>query len=253
MPRRGWDGGGATIRPGRPGRPITVTATSFGSLGVRLGMRGRSIGSSDAWRSGATVRIVERYELAEAAERAGIRPDELRRLVELGIIRPDSEGRFTAGNFAAWAWCAGLRRPGVPLDGLGAAIRSGRFSLDFLDEPAYERFSAFSVARHYADVAEQRAPVQLLMLIREAAGSPAPHPTTACATRSCRTPTSSGPRSRAGFHPAAIERLLRVQGDSLRRMTETETAWWSTPRCSRPPPRPAGGPTRSWASTSPTG
>ena len=30
----------------------------------------------------------------------------------------------------------------------------------------------------------------------------------------------------AGFRPAAIERLLRVQGDSLRRIAETEGEWW---------------------------
>jgi class 3 adenylate cyclase len=29
-----------------------------------------------------------------------------------------------------------------------------------------------------------------------------------------------------GFRPAAIERLLRVQGDATRRMTESEGAWW---------------------------
>ncbi len=29
-----------------------------------------------------------------------------------------------------------------------------------------------------------------------------------------------------GFRPAAIERLLRVQGDSTRRITEQEGAWW---------------------------
>src|SRR5207248_2702507 len=31
-----------------------------------------------------------------------------------------------------------------------------------------------------------------------------------------------------GFRPAAIERLLRVHGDSIRRMTEQEGAWWTS-------------------------
>jgi len=31
-----------------------------------------------------------------------------------------------------------------------------------------------------------------------------------------------------GFRPAAIERLLRVHGDSIRRMTEQEAAWWNS-------------------------
>jgi adenylate cyclase len=31
-----------------------------------------------------------------------------------------------------------------------------------------------------------------------------------------------------GFRPAAIERLLRVQGDGTRRITEQEAAWWNS-------------------------
>jgi adenylate cyclase len=31
-----------------------------------------------------------------------------------------------------------------------------------------------------------------------------------------------------GFRPAAIERLLRVQGDSTRRITEQEASWWNS-------------------------
>ena len=172
------------------------------------------------------MRTVERYEIDEAAERAGVSLDELRRLVELGIIAPDAEGRFTAGDVRRVGLVESLTAAGIPLDGLGAAIRSGQVSLDFLDEPVYERFSALSGVT-FAQFAERTGvPVQLLMLIREAAGSPRRCPTTGSATRSCPTPSSSRPRSRPGSDPAAIQQLLRVQGDSLRRMAETETAWW---------------------------
>jgi adenylate cyclase len=115
---------------------------------------------------------------------------------------------------------------GVPLDGLGAAIRSGKFSLDFLDEPAYERFSAFSDVT-FAQVAERTGvPVQLLTLIREAAGSPAPVPDDLMRDEEMPYADFIEGQVKAGFGRPAIERLLRVQGDSLRRMTETETAWW---------------------------
>jgi hypothetical protein len=43
----------------------------------------------------ATVRIVKRHEIAEAAERTGVSVKELRRLVEMGILKPDAEDRFT--------------------------------------------------------------------------------------------------------------------------------------------------------------
>ena len=32
----------------------------------------------------------------------------------------------------------------------------------------------------------------------------------------------------AGFRPSSIERLLRVQGDATRRITEQEGAWWAS-------------------------
>ena len=115
---------------------------------------------------------------------------------------------------------------GVPLDGLGAAIRAGSVSLAFLDEPAYERFSGFSGVT-FAQAAERTGvPVQLLMLIREAAGSSAPLPDDRIRDEEMPYVDFIEEQGKAGFRPAATERLLRVQGDSLRRMTETETAWW---------------------------
>ena len=87
---------------------------------------------------------METYELAEAAGRAAVSVDELDRLVELGIIEPDSEGRFTAGQVRRVGLVTSLVAAGIPLDDLGAATRSGRFSLDLLDAPAFERYSAYS-------------------------------------------------------------------------------------------------------------
>jgi adenylate cyclase len=169
---------------------------------------------------------VETYELTEAASRAGTSPDELGHLVDLGIVGPGADGRFTAGALRRVGMVRSLVAAGVPLDGLGAAIRSGKFSLDFLDEPAYERFSAFSDVT-FAQVAERTGvPVQLLLLIREAAGSPAPAPDDLLRDEEMPYADFIEGQVKAGFRRAAIERLLRVQGDSLRRMTETETAWW---------------------------
>ena len=170
---------------------------------------------------------MERYELAEAAQRAGIRPDELRRLVELGIILPDADDRFTAGHVRRVGLVEGLTAAGIPPDGLGAAIRSGQVSLDFLDQPVFERFSALSDVT-FARFAERTgAPVQLLMLVREAAGSPAPHPDDLIREEELPYAEFIGAQVEAGFSRLATEQLLRVQGDGLRRIAETETAWWN--------------------------
>src|SRR4249920_3419015 len=124
----------------------------------------------------ARVGRVERYRMPEAAERIGISLDDLRRLVDLGILQPDADGRCSSGDVRRASLVESLVAAGISLDGLGAAMRSGLVSLDFLDAPAFERFSAYSGVT-FAQLAERTGvPVHLLMLIREAAGSAAPSP-----------------------------------------------------------------------------
>jgi adenylate cyclase len=171
---------------------------------------------------------VNAYDPTEAAQRAGIGPDELHNLVELGIVSPGADGRFTSGAIRRVGMARGLVAAGVPLDGLGAAMRSGQVSLDFLDEPSFERFSAYSGVT-FAQFAERSgAPVELLMLIREAAGSAAPGPDDWIRDEELPYAEFVEAQLAAGFRTAAIEQLLRVQGDSLRRMAETESTWWKT-------------------------
>ncbi len=174
----------------------------------------------------ATIRRMVRYEIADAAVRAGVSVEELRRLVEAGILRPDDENRLTAGDVRRVGMVSSLTAAGIPLDGLGAAIRSGQVSLDFLDEPAYERFSALSGVT-FAELAERTGvPVQMLMLIREAAGSAPPLPDDQVRDEELPYAEFLEFQVKVGFDPAASQGLLRVGGDSLRRMAETETDWW---------------------------
>jgi adenylate cyclase len=169
---------------------------------------------------------VERYDSSEAAGRAGVDVEELGRLVELGVVSPSADDRFTPGDVRRVSLVRSLAAAGIPLDGLGAAIRSGQVSLGFLDDPTYERFSAFSGVT-FAQAAERTGvSVQTLMLIREAAGSAAPRPDDRIRDEELPYVEFIEEQGKAGFRPAATEQLLRVQGDSLRRMTETETAWW---------------------------
>jgi len=85
---------------------------------------------------------VDGYDLAEAAERSGVTAEQLARFCELGIITPDAGGRFTTGHLRKAGLVRSLVASGIPLEGLGAAIRSGMVTLDFLDAQAFDRFSA---------------------------------------------------------------------------------------------------------------
>jgi class 3 adenylate cyclase/DNA-binding transcriptional MerR regulator len=171
---------------------------------------------------------VETYDLAEAAKRSGIDVDELSGLVELGILTPDAENRFAPGHLRRVGLVKSLLAAGIALEGLAAANRSGQVSLDFLDAPAFERFSALSDVT-FAQFAERaEVPVELLMLIREAAGSPTPRPDDRIRDEELPYARFIEAQVKAGFRRAAIEQLLRVQGDSLRRIAETESAWWGS-------------------------
>ena len=171
---------------------------------------------------------MEKLEIAEAAEQAGLSIAELSRLVELGILRPDAEGRFTSGDVRRVSMVHGLVASGIPLDGLGAAIRNGQVSLGFLDAPAFERFSALSGVT-FAQLAERTGvPVNLLTPIREAAGSSPPQPEDRVRDGELPYAEFIAAQVGAGFNPNAVLQLLRVAGDSLRRMAEMESAWWQS-------------------------
>jgi len=63
---------------------------------------------------------VERYEIAEAAERAGVSVEELSRLIELGILKPDADDRFTSGDVRRAGLIKSLTTAGIPIDGAGS-------------------------------------------------------------------------------------------------------------------------------------
>ncbi len=171
---------------------------------------------------------MERYEIGVAAERAGLSVEDLHRLVELGILEPDGEGRFTPGDVRRAGLVGSLQAAGISPDGLGTAIRSGQVSLAFLDAPAFERFSALGGVT-FAQLAERTGvPIELLMLIREATGSSLALPEDR--VREGEMPYAEFIEFQvdAGFSPIAIQRLLRATGDSLRRLAESESAWWNS-------------------------
>jgi DNA-binding transcriptional MerR regulator len=172
--------------------------------------------------------MVDGYGMDETADRTGISVDDLQRLVDLGIVRPDGDGRFSPGDVRRVGMVHSLVEAGVPLDGLGAAMRSGQVSLAFLDAPAFERFSTLSGATFADEAARTGLPIELLLFIREAAGSGAPLPGDRLRAEELSYVELIAAQIQAGFRPAAIEQMLRSQGDTIGRMAETESAIWQS-------------------------
>jgi adenylate cyclase len=166
------------------------------------------------------------YDLADAAERSGIDVDSLGRLVALGILTPDGSDRFTSGDLRRAGLVMSLTAAGIPLDGLGEAIRTRQVSLDFLDAPAFDRFSALSGST-FAEMAERTGvPVELLTFVREAGGSAAPDPDDRLRDVELPYVAMIEGQLKARFRPAVIQQLIRAQCDGLRRVAETESNMW---------------------------
>ncbi len=171
---------------------------------------------------------METYDTAEAAERTGIPAADLTRMVELGIIEPDGPGEFTGGNLRKIGVVNALMAAGIPMDGLGAAIRQGRVTLDFLDASAFERFSAASGVT-FAEMAERTGvPIEQLLFIREAAGSSRPLPTDRIREEELPFAAVIELAAQGGMRPAAIQQMLRSQADGMRRVAETESSTWQS-------------------------
>jgi adenylate cyclase len=168
------------------------------------------------------------YSPAEAAQRAGVDEPYLDHLIGLGVIEKRPSSRLTGGDVRRAQLTRTLENAGIPLDGLAQLIRRGRISLSFLDTPTYERFAALSDVT-FAQLAERTGvPLELLVVVREATGSAVPQATDFVREDELQIVPFLELQLKLGFRPAAIERLLRVTGDSLRRMALQEADWWYT-------------------------
>jgi len=166
------------------------------------------------------------YSRAEAAERVGVSVGDVDRLIEVGILTPKDVERLSPGDVRRVELAQSLAAAGIPLDGVGASMRRGEVSLDFLDAPVYERFSLLSPVTFQELSDRSHVPVSLLTVMREAAGSAQPSPDDLVRDNELTIASFLEAQIAAGFRPAAIERLMRVQGESLRRIAETEADWW---------------------------
>ena len=164
----------------------------------------------------------------EVARRAGVDPGYVDRLVELGILRPAAGGAFSRGDARKARWVHGLELSGVPLEGMAAAVREGALSFSFLDASAFDRFAEVSGTTFHELSARTGIPMDLLKVVREAAGFAEPQPQDRVREDELSLVRAIELQLSRGFRPVVIERWLRVCADSLRRIAETETDLWHT-------------------------
>ena len=179
-------------------------------------------------RNSGYDRAVDERSRHDVARTAGVDPDYVDRLVEVGILKPGPGDAFSLGDVRRTRWVRSLEQAGVPIDGIATAVRQGALSFSFLDATAFDRFAQFS-GTTFRDLSERTGvPMDLLTVMREAAGFAEPRPEDRLRESELPVVQAIELQLSKGFRPVVIERWLRVCGDSLRRITETETDWYGT-------------------------
>jgi adenylate cyclase len=164
----------------------------------------------------------------QVAERAGVEPAYVRRLVDAGVLLAKPEGAFTEGDVRRARLYQGLERTGLPLEAIREALDAGELSFGWLDAPLYELIAALS-PRSFRDVAtETGIPLELLRVVREAIGFALPDPDDRMREDELRIVPVIRAVVARGMPASVVERLLRVYGDAFRRIAETEADWWRT-------------------------
>lgn len=166
------------------------------------------------------------YSAEDAADRAGVEPGYLARLVDLGILDRGEGDRYTPGDVRRLMMVKSLEESGIALDGIAAAVERGALSFDFLATETYERLAAL-VPETFRDVSVRTGiSIELVMLIRESIGMAQPSADERMREDELAIVPFLQLQVDQGFRPTSTERLLRVHGESTRRMAEQEGAWW---------------------------
>jgi adenylate cyclase len=169
---------------------------------------------------------VGQHSRQEVARRAGVDPDYVDRLVELGLLKPGSGDTFSPGDARRARWVQSFERAGVPLEGIAAAVRDGTLSFSYLDATAFDRFPGVS-STTFRELSERTGvPLDLLQVVREAVGFAEPRPEDHVREDELAVVPAIQLQLSSGIRPEVIQRLLRAYGDGLRRIVETETDWY---------------------------
>jgi adenylate cyclase len=171
---------------------------------------------------------VETLSRSDVAGRAGVDTDYVDTLVSLGIFTPDENGLFTAGAARATRVIRDLERGGLPLDGIAEAVKTGLIDFGLFDLGNYDRIAALTV-HTFRETAERTGiPLHLLLVVREAIGFAVADPDDRMREDESEVIPFIQSGLAGGLPTEAIERVLRVYGESLRRMVETESEAWVT-------------------------
>jgi len=165
----------------------------------------------------------------ELAQRAGVSVDYLDRLVELRIVSSDEgDSPFSDGDVRRARFVHGLEQGGVPLEAVGSAVRSGDLSFAFFDASYWDRFGGLAAKTYRELSAETGLSLDLLQVTRESMGFARPGPDDRVREDEFAVLPLVRTLIAAGADPLAMERHVRVWGESVRRIAEADGNFYLT-------------------------
>jgi adenylate cyclase len=170
--------------------------------------------------------VATRLKPAETAERAGVPAAYVEDLVRLGILHPDDAGELTATDVRRVVLMRSVEQAGLPLERVAEGFERGILTLDFMDQPEYERLVGLTTETFQAAADRSGVPLPLLYLIREATGFSSARPDDLLREDELEVIPFLELQVRLGFDQVAVERLLRAVADSTRRIAEAQAEWW---------------------------
>jgi adenylate cyclase len=209
-------------------------ADNLDKLKSLLESSSRSESASRTERSGKTRSHLDRrvaseamsYPTATAAARAGVNKDSLSRYRNLGLVGASGEDVYSDVDILRMQVFQMLEDAGVPIEAVATMAAEGHMSLDFIESAGRYVFVPLS-DRTFGEVSEETGvPVETLSVIREALGGGSPRPEDRMGEEELAVVPLVEFQLSLGFRSRAIEQALRVYGESLRRMAETEAEWF---------------------------
>jgi class 3 adenylate cyclase len=165
----------------------------------------------------------------ELAERAGVSVDYLDRLVELRIVSPgDGDSPFSDGDVRRARFVHGLEQGGVPLEAVGSAVESSDLSFAFFDASYWDRFGGLAEKTYRELSAETGLSLDLLQTIRESMGFARPGPDDRVREDELDPVALVRTLIATGVDPVAMERHVRIWGESIRRIAEADGNFYLT-------------------------
>ena len=161
----------------------------------------------------------------ELIRRTGVSAGRLDEMIALGLVA-ETDGGFSNGDLRRVRLFHNLDEGGLPLDAVADAVRSGDLSFAFFDLPYWERFGALADKTLGEIVAEGGISLEMLQVIRESMGYA--RPGAEDPIREDELPQLELVKAglAAGADPVALERQIRVWGESLRKLSQADANFY---------------------------